>query len=230
MIASQNTDLVKKIVERYRYDEQIAGSGTQVKVQKFKVLDLTFNYLPAAILKTEKEMIFSDETNFTLYGYLININGQQYFVNQDGRFHLEDENGFIITTLHTERQEDISIVYDAEISIRYVDEPDTYPDVREDYTLCEPFESYDKIKQIRRVTIAPNTNLLLDTSIEGYDLVRIDIEADTGTQFSFNGSTIEIGYTEFLSLEDETFSSLSYQGRNLADIIVRYYYKKGANI
>lgn len=224
MIFSQGTDLVKKIAEHYH------TAGSQVKIQKFKVLDLTFNFLPATILKTEKEMVFSDETNFTLYGYLININGQQYFVNQDGRFHLEDENGFEITSLYTERPEDINILYDAEIAIKYIDEPDPYPPTREDYTLCEPFESYDKIKQAQRVMVAPNTNLLLNTSIEGYDLVRIDIEADTGTLFLFNGSIIEIGYTEFLSLEDESFTTLSYNGQSPADIAIKYYYKKGANI
>ena len=225
MIAPQGMNLVKRLAEYYRHTKHL---GNQVIIKKFKVLDITFNSLPSLLYRDGNKYVYASEQNATLYGYVIIINGQWFFVNADGKFHLEDEKGFVVNTLEVARQENLNVVYDAEIQVNYVAEPSPYPPVKDEYTLCEPFETYDKITQNTRGMTAPNTNFLLNRTIEGYTLVRIDIEADAGTEFTFNSNVVTIGNTEFLTLEANSFTQLYYTGEveTTADIIVRYYYKE----
>lgn len=192
-----NQNLCSLILSKYKQED------TAVSFNGFYSLDIIFNDPPYFIIENNgKFLLGSGKEPNAILGHYFKLNGKTFIVGDNGIYHLESTEKFIIKSLYLLKEEDVNITYHISLAVYNNDATMT------DISLPKPYYSEYKNAPEQRWGVYPSNYGLITVPD---NCTGIDIEADKNCVFAIDGQQIIIGETERFVYPNK-LTTLEYKG------------------
>lgn len=192
-----NQNLCPLILSKYKQED------AAVSFNGFYSLDIIFNDPPYFIIEHNgKFLLGSGKEPNAILGHYFKINGKTFIVGDNGIYHLESTEKFIIKSLYLLKEEDVNVTY--HISLAVYNNDTTMTDI----SLPKPYYSEYKNAPEQRWGVYPSNYGLITVPD---NCTGIDIEADKNCVFAIDGQQIIIGETERFVYPNK-LTTLEYKG------------------